>query len=258
MDKRGNGSFDAVFEAIQRVVSASLPLGVCVVISRANVSHVGKIYDFLASEKLPFNIIPMNRSGGAREHYDSVGLQAEEYADAWIEAYDRWFDAEEDYTYCSDFVFKTRAILAGRPADCIGLTNCSNTNISVDPIGDVYPCATLSGQRGTCYGNITQNDLCDIMKSATALGFRQRAIDPQCSTCKWQHVCHGGCPARSYKFFGDFHRRDYYCPSLFRIYEHIESRLRTKGLTPGAPVESGNAEVLGFVSEDDLLAGVQK
>lgn len=224
----GKGSFNKVFNSILAVKEANLPLGVCVVISRANAAHVEEIYNFLASHKLRFNIIPMNRSGVARENYADVGLEAEEYSEPWIRMYDRWFDADEDYVYCSDFVFKTRAILAGKPADCIGLEQCSHTNISVDPVGDVYPCATLSGSIDTRYGNLINDDLSTIMNSKVANEYGNRQMDKQCETCRWQHVCHGGCQARAYKFFGDHNRRDYYCPSLFKIYEHIEKRLNEK------------------------------
>jgi len=235
VDYRGQGSFDRVFKAIDALRAANMPLGVCVVISRANIDHVEEIYDFLASRKLRFNIIPLNRSGGGREHFDKVGLDAEEYAPAWIKMFDKWFDADDDYIYCSDFIFKTRAILAGRPADCIGLSNCSNTNISVDPVGDVFPCATLSGHDDMLYGNLVEQDLLTIMNRDTAKSYRHRKVDEQCSQCKWQHVCHGGCPARSFKFYGNFHQRDYYCPSLYRIYEHIEGRLHERGMKAGLP-----------------------
>lgn len=228
VDRKGNGSFDKVLEAIERVQDADLPLGICVVISRANIDHIDEIYDFLAERKLRFNIIPLNRSGAARDNYAELGLEAEEYAEPWIKMYDRWFDADQDYVYCSDFVYKTRAILAGRPADCIGLDKCSETNIAVDPVGDVYPCATLSGTHETKYGNLVEADLYSIMNSPVALAYRNRATDPQCATCRWQHVCHGGCLARAYKFFDDHNRRDYYCPSLFKIYEHIAGRLAEK------------------------------
>lgn len=225
VDRKGRGSFARVQRGIDAVKDAGIPLGVCVVISRANIDHVEEIYDFLAAQGLRFNVIPLNRSGGAREYYSDVGLAADEYAGAWIRMYDRWFDADADYVYCSDFVFKTRAILAGRPADCIGLEQCSDTNISVDPVGDVYPCATLSGTPRTCYGNIVTDDLDVLMAGAVAQDHRNRRTDPQCAVCRWQHVCHGGCQARAFKFFGDHHERDYYCPSLFRIYEHVARRL---------------------------------
>jgi uncharacterized protein len=243
VDARRRGSFDRVFRAIEKVQCAGIPLGVCVVISRANVDQVSEIYEFLASRQLPFNIIPLNRSGGGREHFDDVGLAAEEYAPAWIEMFDRWFDADEDYVYCSDFIFKTRAILAGRPADCIGLANCADTNISVDPVGDVFPCATLSGHDDTLYGNLVTEDLQSIMTRSPAIRFRHREVDEQCSTCKWQHVCHGGCPGRSYKFHGDFDKRDYYCPSLYAIYEHIESRVSECSLAAASPHPSHTGEL---------------
>lgn len=224
VDRRGRGSFDRVAAAITRVQEAGLPLGVCIVVSRANVDFVEEIYDFVAERGLRFNVIPLNRSGGAREHFDEAGLAAEEYAPAWIRMYDRWFDSEHNYAYCSDFVYKTRAILAGRPADCIGLEQCSETNIAVDPVGDVYACATLSGSVDTRYGNLVTDDLETVMTNPLALAYRNRRTDPQCARCRWQHVCHGGCQARAYKFFGDHNQRDYYCPSLFEIYEHIARR----------------------------------
>lgn len=227
-DHRGHGTYQRVIEAIQKVQAADIPFGVCVVVSRTNKDHLGEIYDFMAEHKLPFNIIPLNRSGAARDSFADLGLGAEEYAPAWIEMYDRWFDASEDYIYCSDFVYKTRAILSGRPADCVALAQCSHSNISIDPVGDVYPCASLSGHADTRYGNILERSLEELLNSPTAIDYRNRRTDPQCSNCKWQHVCHGGCQARAYKFFNDHHQRDYYCPSLFRIYEHIAHRLREK------------------------------
>jgi uncharacterized protein len=237
VDRRGRGSFARVLAAIHRVQDAGVPLGVCVVISRANIDRVDEIYDLLARERLRFNVIPLNRSGAARDNYADMGLAADEYADAWIRMYDRWFDADDhDYVYCSDFVFKTRAIIAGRPADCIGLEQCSDTNISVDPVGDVYACATLSGTAETCYGNIHDTDLETLMNGPTASGFRHRSTDPQCDRCRWQHVCHGGCQARAYKFFGDHNERDYYCPSLFRIYEHIARRVAARFDRPWQPL----------------------
>jgi uncharacterized protein len=228
IDHGGNGSFDRVVRSIKMVQDAGIPLGLCVVISTNNKANAMEIYDFMAQLKVPFNIIPMNRSGSAIAKYKEIGLESSEFAVPWIEMYDRWFDADEDYVYCSDFVFKTRAILTGNPVDCIGQKSCASSNLSIDPYGDVYPCATLSGDKTWSYGNINKHPLAELMTSPLAISFRNRAVDSKCASCKWQHVCFGGCHARSHKFFGDFNRRDYYCPSLYRIYEHIEAKLRSR------------------------------
>lgn len=225
IDHRGKGSFEKVVQSIKMVRDEGIPLGLCVVISADNAEHVDEIYDLMADLRVPFNIVPVNKSGSAVSAYNEIGLDADEFAEPWISMYDRWFDADQDYVYCSDFVFKTRAIIAGTAVDCFGLQNCADTNLSVDPFGDVYPCATLSGDKQYSYGNINTQSLTELMSSPVAVAYRNRVIDPKCSTCKWQHVCNGGCLARAYKFFGDHNRRDFYCPSLYQIYEHIHNKL---------------------------------
>lgn len=230
----GKGSFEGVLRGINILRENKIPLGICVVISKHNAGRVREIYDFLVEQQLPFNIIPLTRSGDALAHFEEIGLAEDEYADPWIEMFDLWFDSpKEKYIYCSDFAFKTRAILEGRPQDCIGLKNCSSAHISTDPDGYVYPCATLSSNSKWCYGNIVEKPLADLLKSEPARSAKNRTIDPHCVSCKWQHVCHGGCMQRADKFYGTHNTRDYYCDSLYRIYEHIESRVRNE---PGIDV----------------------
>ena len=105
MDHKEKGSYEKVYNAIKLVKNSGLSLGVCVVISSDNKNHVNDIYDFLAKLNVPFNIIPMNNSGNAKAIFNKIGLDADQYAKPWIKMYDRWFDANEDYIYCSDFVF---------------------------------------------------------------------------------------------------------------------------------------------------------
>ncbi len=258
-DHRGRGSFDRCIRAVEMVQDAGLSVGIVVVLSRANIDYAEEIYDFLSSRQLPFQVVPMTKSGAARDAYDSLGLDADEYGDAWNQMYDKWFYASgKNYVYVMDFALKTEAILKGHPSDCVGLAHCSSSNISVDPVGDVYPCATLSGHEDTVFGNLVEQPLEEIMRSRVSQNYRDRAIDPQCAQCKWQHVCHGGCLARSYKFYGNHHRRDYYCPSLFKMYEHVEQRIGEKGFVASNPgVDHGDEDhwctVGHFVPERDAI-----
>lgn len=230
----GAGSFERVFRAVKKVRDSKLDFGVCAVLSKATKDHVEEMLEFFVKERLQFNVIPMTKSGSAREKYEEIGLEQNEYADAWIRMYDAWLSLDEaDYVYCQDFVLRTRAVLYGRGAECTGLANCSHFNMSTDPIGDVYPCGSVSGNDAALYGNLVLDDLDQLMTGNVAAEFRNREVDPHCAVCKWQHVCHGGCVTRSFKFFGEIHQRDYYCPSLYRIYEHIELRLSESGISPG-------------------------
>jgi uncharacterized protein len=227
------GSFDAVMRGIRLLQEAKIPLGVAVVISRDNKDHTEELYDFLAQERLPFNIIPLTRSGDALVNFNDVGLGPEEYAQPWIKMFDRWLSTSgPNYVYASDFAMKTRAILTGKPQDCIGQKICSTQHISTDPDGNISPCATLSADLEWRYGNILEADLTEIMLTEPAQRAQNRKMDPHCVECKWQHVCHGGCMQRAVKFYGTHNTRDYYCPSLYAIYEHIESKLREQPLLP--------------------------
>jgi uncharacterized protein len=223
----GDGSFQHVMRGIRILRDAGVPHGVCVVLSQSNRNRTDEIYDFLVQEQLPFNVIPLTRSGGALNGYPDLGIGPEEYAEPWIRLFDRWFESQgSHYVQCTDFVRKSRAILIGRPTDCIGQEQCASHHVSTDPDGYIYPCATLSGDPEWTYGNISEKDLGELMETPRAVSSRNRQADEHCKSCKWQHVCNGGCMSRSIKFFGTHETRDYYCPSLYRIYEHIELRLR--------------------------------
>ncbi|WP_213989350.1 dynobactin maturation radical SAM/SPASM protein DynA [Sodalis sp. dw_96] len=237
IDHKGRGSFERVMAGIKKLREANISFGSVLVVNKKNKKYIDEIYDFLLSEKIAFNIIPLTKSGSAATSFDNLGLDAEEYADPWIKLYDRWFEAAgENYIYISDFVRKTQAIMAGRAADCIGMSQCGNANCSTDPLGDIYPCASLSGHSDLKFGNINDHSLFDIMNFNSAKAWRTRKVDKNCSVCKWQHVCHGGCQSRSYNFFsGNYNVRDYYCPSLYKTYEHIEQKLLTKGIKARAP-----------------------
>lgn len=232
--RSGAGSFENTWKAIEALRAVGLNPGVCVVLTQATMNRTMEIIDFLFKHQLGFNVIPLTLSGSARDHYDQLAISPSEYAAAWKSMYDRWLNAgDERYIYGHDFVVKTRAILYGKPADCIGMSNCADFNLSVDPLGDVYPCASMSGNPAAKLGNLRDATLVDIANAPRSMAFRTRKVDPQCATCRWQHVCHGGCMSRAYKFHGDIGTRDFYCPGLFEIYEHVEGRLIERSIIPG-------------------------
>ena len=228
------GSFDAVLRNVKMAKDAGLPVGVCMVLSRFSLLHLDEIFDFFQGEGLPLEVIPMTRSGAARDTFEELGLEPDEYAVAWTHLYDRWMALpKSQYFPVQDFVDRTRAVLYGAPTTCHSAANCSLNNISVDPVGDVFPCSSLSGTEALNYGNLCDNSLEELLASAAAAEVKNAAIDPHCASCKWQHTCHGGCTARSYKFHNTVNKRDYYCPSLYAIFEHIETRLQERGVAPG-------------------------
>ncbi|HDY8068248.1 TPA: radical SAM protein [Vibrio vulnificus] len=230
IQRNGSGTFDDIYAAIQRVKKHKIPLGICLVLSKNNVGNLREVYQFLKKEGLNFNIIPMTYSGKAINVINDIGLSPEEYAEAWIELYDYWF-YDDETVHCSDFVNKSAGVLNRCGADCVGIRDCSRSVISIDHNGDVYPCATMSPDPNWRYGNITEHELPTLFASEKAAVAGRRQPDNNCLHCKWRVNCNGGCMSRADKFFDSIDVRDYYCPGLFRIYEHIAMRLSETGET---------------------------
>lgn len=230
VDFNGKSSFQKVVHAFDLLAAESVSVGACLTLHKGNVLDAKEIYAFLANRNIGFHIVPLMKSGAAREGYDEVGLTENEYGDAWIAMYDSWMEAVPKYTYVSDFVERTEAVLRGESTSCWTSSNCCDDNVTIDPVGDVFSCASLSATPMALYGNINDENFDALFETRNALFWRTRQHSTQCTECKWFHVCHGGCMARSYKFYADIDAPDYYCDSLFRIYEHIEKRLREKNI----------------------------
>ncbi|NHB86896.1 dynobactin maturation radical SAM/SPASM protein DynA [Photorhabdus tasmaniensis] len=245
--KNGKGSFDNVMKGIKKLRAANINFGSVIVINKENMNRTEELYKFFVSERIVFNIIPLIKSGRANDAYNDLGLDADEFFEPWKKVYDLWFDADdENYIHVSDFVRKTQSIIAGRAADCIGMSQCGNANCSTDPLGDIYPCASLSGHNDLKYGNINYKSLYELFNSKVAFNWRNRPINEECAKCKWQHVCHGGCQSRSYKFYsGAYYQRDYYCPSLKKMYAHIGKRILEKNIIPAEPYSNHMDDGLG-------------
>lgn len=225
----GKGTFRQVMKSIDLLRQSDLKFGVIAVISKSNKNDIDEVYNFFAKEKLNFQIVPLTKLGNAISNFEDLGLNPKEYADPWMKMYDKWFYAKENrYIFCKDFVNKSVTLLNGICIDCASTEQCAQDNISIDPEGFVYPCGTFSAKKEWRYGNINDDVLSDIMNTGIAVQARNRKKDDYCKKCEWEKVCHGGCYSRAANFFGTINRRDYYCPSLKRIYKHINTKLREK------------------------------
>lgn len=234
-DFGGKGSFQKVMNAIALLRRYGIEPGVMLVATQAMKGRAFEIYQFLVENNLYFHIVSLTKSGSARLAYDEIALSQTEYAELWTELFDLWFSGEAGYVRCKEFEGRLSALVSGYPFGCEGHENCADTNIATDPLGNVYTCSTLSGTSELCYGNIGDASLESLMLSNAAVYFRTRKIDPQCASCNWQHVCHGGCMSRSYKMYETIDVRDNGCESLWKTWDHISKCIRQMGMKIANP-----------------------
>ncbi|MFV0362731.1 MAG: radical SAM protein [Suipraeoptans sp.] len=76
--------------------------------------------------------------------------------------------------------------------------------ISIDPLGNVYPCHNLHYKKFS-YGNILEQPFLDLIKSEQSIFFRTNPnIDSieGCKDCNLRYLCCGGCRAASFRIEG--------------------------------------------------------
>lgn len=88
------------------------------------------------------------------------------------------------------------------------------TKLSVLPDGSVYPCYLFFRHPDLALGNILKDDFQDIWQHPVLDFFRNfRGNSCPKTGCKLHALCHGGCPALAYIFFGSLDAPDPRCIS---------------------------------------------
>lgn len=112
---------------------------------------------------------------------------------------------------------------------CIWRENCASDFVCIDPMGNVAQCdcwvtSYPEFRYGCVFGPDSLSDL--LEKSEVRRSFQQRPgllmQQEDCIECDYLHLCHGGCPVRTYTFHGDLYRKDPYCKLYKQLFQTVE------------------------------------
>ena len=119
------------------------------------------------------------------------------------------------------------------PGSCQLNAVCGGLYVVVEYNGDIYPCDFFVEDRWKL-GNVNTSALPDMLRTETLHQFTQ--IKPnasnKCESCRFQGICHNGCP--HYRSLGDgkFLELDYLCEAYYAFYAHaipkMEKLLRSQ------------------------------
>ncbi|HVN73921.1 MAG TPA: radical SAM protein [Methanoregula sp.] len=127
-------------------------------------------------------------------------------------------------------------------ADFIGGCGAGRLYCCIEPSGDVQPCVFLP----VAVGNIRDLPFSEIWHSAPVLReLRDRTLlEGQCGNCKNNLVC-GGCRARAYAYFGNFHAPDPGCVNNGDAWDAVQSKVPVchRGIS-GTAMAEGNVVYL--------------
>lgn len=195
---RGQGNFDQVVAAIQRLIAAGLIPIVTTTITSLNHHRVADTTRFLASLGVKdHHILWLHRRGRLREHDAELLVPGERVREIMAEL--RQVSREVGIVVDNEESLQARVrSKRGRKND---LCNCTYSMLSVDADGQVYPCAALSGAPEFACGSVKGKSLREVwLESPTAQWIRANSVQKRvgCSSCYLKYFCGGGCFAQSY------------------------------------------------------------
>lgn len=214
---------------------ADIRVGTITVVNRTCVDIPDEVYDFFNTLGCPFETYPMDPWGedNGKANIGAYGITPEEYGRWLVRVWERYRDDPEPRTQPVFLYRLARAVALGEPVGNHMAGDCAAGNLVISTDGTVSYCPALAGSREHIYGNLLETDLESLLKSPVrrAVFRRQLLLPEDCQACRWNHVCHGGCPADALGFLGDALRKDPFCAAYLTIFPRIAGDL-ARGRVP--------------------------
>lgn len=225
--KDGRNSFNEAYRGLKLAQEARVGGGAIVVVNKTNYEHLIEIYEFFKENNLGLKLNPLIRSGQAKLNMGDLGINPTQYADSMISLFDHYFNDKEMTRGVDPFDIWMGNVAMEQARGCCAFgKNCTESFISVSPVGDVYPCGRFDGIKDFYFGNIHEQHLFEILKSPVRQKLLKRTVENvKGCDCEYKPICNSGCLNNAYMVRGNFMDKDYYCEAYKKIFKHIEGKV---------------------------------
>ena len=208
---------------------AGIHVGVITVVNRTCVDIPDEVYDFFSELGCPFETYPMAPwgEGNGKSNIGRLGVAASEYGRWLLRVWERYRDDPAPQARPVFLYRLARAVAFGEPVGNHMAGDCAAGNLVVSTDGTVSYCPALAGSREHIYGSLLDSDLASLLESPIrrAVFKRQLLLPEDCRSCRWNNICHGGCPADALGFLGDALRKDPFCEAYLMVFSQIAEDL---------------------------------
>lgn len=191
----GNNSFSKTIRGIKILRKFGNDPAVIATVTKDSLPYANETFDFLIS--LHFKRIKYSPV------YDSTSDQFSLTTKRWFgylkKVFEKWMELEDVNIQVRD-LDEIIAWISNKPLHICAANNTCLNWISIDPLGNIYPCEYLKEKFH--YGNIRDMNLKDIPLTESYQNFEKlyRIIPDKCKKCKYFDFCGNGCPStRTYK-----------------------------------------------------------
>jgi len=228
---KNKGTYAAITKAIALMHERGCEPGAICVVSKANYRRIDKILpQYVELDQTAIKLNPISRHGRAREEWDALALEPEEFLEAHVKYLD--LVVNEGVPVIDENTTIMLHILGTKmhPYRCMR-SQCGTGRdfMTFAPNGDVYPCPQTRVNPEFRLANISEIDrLHNIWRNnpiISKLAERHVGTISECRECTYKRFCEGGCPIGSYEHFGTTDAVHPWCQYYRGIYSDIFRRL---------------------------------
>ena len=212
--------------AIERLSAKENRYSVSATVSSATALRQRELYEYYRGRGTNLSLTPVVDTGCPG--CSALVPDPDEYIRGSIEAFDAWFrDPESRIPLIPHYLYILNYLGDPTPSDCAH-SSCLTRWISVDPDGELYPCAKACPEEFRL-GNI--NDLERISDAFRSEGFRrilQGSVErrERCGSCPVYANCNGGCSIDAYYQGGLRENGGDSCRIFREVFSHIASEVQ--------------------------------
>lgn len=226
--KDGKDTFDTIIQNIRRMKSEELSVGTLMVLNTENEVDVEQLYKFLRTELVSVKIHPVIPCGRAAKIENSE-LIYDRYISLLKALYYKYLE-DETALVLDPLSELIQAILYEIPVrECSFNGTCGTYFLSLYTDGTIGFCGRSETAEKFIYGNLKENSLLSLYRSAQAQAIRQRQDflqNNECKDCDVWELCHGGCSFEAVNWYGTLEHKYPYCDQR-KEFIHF---LQTEGL----------------------------
>lgn len=221
VDRQGRPTFDKVMSGIEALKFFNVDFNILQVITKNTIGYIDDNYEFYKANQLQYvQPIPVLDELFSDFGHNTYSLSAGDYATYLNRTFDLWYS---DFikgqgitiTYFEQIITK----IMGESNIACGINGQCMIQFVVEASGDVYPCDFYVTDEWKL-GNIQGMTFESMMHKRRSHIFVNESFNlpEECSQCKWQPICEGGCKRHRQRKEG--YSKNYFCDAYKAFYEH--------------------------------------
>ncbi len=220
-DYAGKGTFGRIMRSIEAMQKHDVEFNLLCVVNRLTANHPEAIYEFFTKQGFQWlQFIPAVERD-AKGRVTSFSVAPKQFGTFLCRMFDCWYQDGKPTVSVRLFDELLGIGMGHPPGSCQLNAVCGGLYVVVEYNGDIYPCDFFVEDRWKL-GNVHDGTLAEMLQSERLKEFTQ--VKPnassKCESCRFQGICHNGCP--HYRSLGDgkFLELDYLCEAYYRFYSH--------------------------------------